>query len=392
VGELIVEKVPAFSSLVLVGRPGGEGSVPLDPARLPENAEYLLRVEVSRISQRIDLTLQLIAVESGEIARQENCGGSGWRELENSLGPALERLSSKAALGEARGELHAVSEPAGARVFVDEQYAGTTPLLISLGARRHELMVVKEGYKTYLGFTPIESGSRRRLQLKLEPRESRANIDYSSEDYFFVPGLRYGGTTQFYLMSYPVYDALQIMNLDRYLLASPGIGLSFYRKHFMISGAVGTTLLSSPPGSGELNWFSGDSAWFANLSLAPMSAFAVRLADRSLIAAFEIGANYQNDSFFHDETGENRRLQILSAEVGGRFDIAKESSGKRGWFVSLGLYASFPLLQSYRGPDGSIDYTQIAYANGAWDGQEYYWPGFRIQLSAGRAADLGGES
>jgi hypothetical protein len=251
-------------------------------------------------------------------------------------------------------------------------------------------MVVKEGYKTYLGYTRIVSGDRQQLQLKLEPEESRANLNYSSEDYFFVPSLRYGGMTQFYLMSYPVYDALQIMNFDRFLLASPGVGLSFYRKHFMISGSFGMTLLGSPPGGSDLNWFSGNSAWAAGLTLAPMSAFTLRLADQSLVAAFEIGVNYQNDSF-HDATGENRRVQILSAEVGGRFDLAKEILEKKGRYVGLGIYASFPLLQSYRGPEGEIDFARIAYANGAWDGQEYYWPGLRIQVHIGRAVDLGGE-
>ncbi len=71
----------------------------------------------------------------------------------------------------AEGTVDFLIDPAGAKVFIDGNERGISPLLLSLPAGSHELKVVKPGYNALEATIDVPAGEKSPIELTLEKKE-----------------------------------------------------------------------------------------------------------------------------------------------------------------------------------------------------------------------------
>ncbi|MEW6277069.1 MAG: protein kinase, partial [Candidatus Eremiobacterota bacterium] len=101
-----------------------------------------------------------------------------------------------ARLESASGGVKLDTKPAGAKVFVEGQSKGLTPLeLKGLPPKRYTVKVVKQGYKDYKGAVDVVAGQTRNLTVALEklPPPPPPRPAYTPEPYYDPPSYSGGG-------------------------------------------------------------------------------------------------------------------------------------------------------------------------------------------------------
>ena len=155
--RLVLERLPDRISLRVPGVAGAQvyidgepiGAAPLENREL-RAGEYVLRVEAPRYKPH---------EETLEIA-----GGGGERSLDVTLEPDW-------------AEFAIATEPEGAEVRVGDELVGVTPLKFELLSGSHEVVVSKEGFKTWTERLEVTAGEGRSLELiELEPADARLTV------------------------------------------------------------------------------------------------------------------------------------------------------------------------------------------------------------------------
>jgi len=84
----------------------------------------------------------------------------GWVQRANEI--ALEVASAPV------GEVEVVTQPAGARVFLDDNLLGTTPTTLRVTRGVHVLRVEADGYRAFGALLPVDAGARPAVRVELE--------------------------------------------------------------------------------------------------------------------------------------------------------------------------------------------------------------------------------
>ena len=77
-------------------------------------------------------------------------------------------------LGEPVATLRILSRPSGASVYVDENYHGTTPMVLEVPAGDHNITIEKQGYETYRASVRVGFQEDRTIDVVLTPSEDYA--------------------------------------------------------------------------------------------------------------------------------------------------------------------------------------------------------------------------
>lgn len=111
--------------------------------------------------------------------------------LEIELGPPL--TADQITLELLGGSLNISSEPAGARVFIDGVYSGTTPLSYAAAAnKKFEIRVDQEGYDRWTGSGSVKSGGTSNISASLEQQFGSLVINSQPQAEVFIDGEQQG--------------------------------------------------------------------------------------------------------------------------------------------------------------------------------------------------------
>ncbi len=147
---LALELVPNWALVSVSSRPAG-AVISIDGEAVGETPATL---ELEAGERRVELTL---------------AGHNAWRDT-LSVRPDEPLALETVVLQQADGRVQLVSRPAGARVTVNGQYQGQTPLTVTLRpAREHEVVFALPGYRNERRALSVQADSGRRLELELEP-------------------------------------------------------------------------------------------------------------------------------------------------------------------------------------------------------------------------------
>lgn len=155
--RVVLQRLPDRITLRVPGVEGAQvfidgeqvGDAPLDGRELRAGA-YVLRVEAPRYKPH---------EETLDIA-----GGGSERSLEVALEPDW-------------AEFAIATVPEGAEVRIGDELAGVTPLSLELLSGSHELVVSKEGFKTWTERLEVTAGEDRSLEvIELEPADARLTV------------------------------------------------------------------------------------------------------------------------------------------------------------------------------------------------------------------------
>jgi serine/threonine-protein kinase len=159
-GQIVVRSTPPKAGVIVNGV--WRGRTPLTIARLPLGTHAVRVVEDGRVAETRRVTLD---------ARVPSATVSVSLERAAPARPASSATPSAAPPRPAAttGGLYLESRPRGARVFVDDQLVGTTPLLISeLAPGRHRVRIEHDGYRAWFTTVTIAAGERTRVAASLE--------------------------------------------------------------------------------------------------------------------------------------------------------------------------------------------------------------------------------
>jgi len=162
-GRLLVRSTPAGATVFVDGREHGQ--TPIAVRDLPVGA-HRVRLEhdgYAPVERRIMITssqpAQSIIVPLPE-ARATASGGT------RSTNPVP---ATPATLGRYSGALIVESKPSGAKVYVDNKLAGTTPLRIpSVPAGSHAIRLERDGYRRWSSSVRVVAAERNRVTASLE--------------------------------------------------------------------------------------------------------------------------------------------------------------------------------------------------------------------------------
>jgi hypothetical protein len=139
-------------------------------------AEFLLITEITVDDKDYQLLLTLYAGSGAEVARlQETCALCGLAEavdLMTDLGARMGRkvdLLGRAAFVEIR------TQPAGARVLVEGELVGTTPLELPLEPGTHRLHIERAGYIDLWRRVEVVAGETSELDVELQRAPSKSH-------------------------------------------------------------------------------------------------------------------------------------------------------------------------------------------------------------------------
>ena len=82
-----------------------------------------------------------------------------------------------------KGTLSITSDPSGAKVYVDGEYKGTTPLSIKLKAGTYSVVLKKRGYEEYATDIIIKSNKGNKISATLKPKIITWEKTYGGRDY-----------------------------------------------------------------------------------------------------------------------------------------------------------------------------------------------------------------
>jgi hypothetical protein len=132
-------------------------------------AEFLLIPEITLDDKDYQIRLTLYAANGGEVARLEEacslCGLAEAVDLMTDLGARMGRkidLAARAAFVEIR------SQPAGARVLIEGELVGTTPLVLPLDPGIHQLHIERAGYIDLWRRVDVVGGETSELDVDLQ--------------------------------------------------------------------------------------------------------------------------------------------------------------------------------------------------------------------------------
>lgn len=138
------------------------------------------RVEIARGHHLLHIETERYLVYQAEIEIQ---GYGKPQQLDISLVPAWASVSI-------------TSQPEGARVSIDDEDVGITPLLTDVLQGRHEVLLEKETYKPMVIMQSVTAGEDINLQdIKLQPADGRLSISSVPDGASVMAGGVYQGTT-----------------------------------------------------------------------------------------------------------------------------------------------------------------------------------------------------
>jgi serine/threonine-protein kinase len=153
-GRLIVRSTPAGARVFVDGREQGQ-----TPATIRDLAPGTHQVRITR---------------DGYVAEERRLAITT-AQPSPSLSVVLKRtapVASPAApadVGTSTGTLTVLSRPDGARVFLDDQLVGTTPLTLpQVGAGQHAVRLEREGYRSWSSSIRMAGGQRQRVAASLD--------------------------------------------------------------------------------------------------------------------------------------------------------------------------------------------------------------------------------
>ncbi|TVQ38507.1 MAG: PEGA domain-containing protein [Spirochaetaceae bacterium] len=145
---------------------------------------------------------------------------------------------------ESRYRVEIASRPAGARVLINDQEWGSSPLTVTLPAGKHFISLYSDGYEPEHGYLNVSSDGASGYQLT--PARSAAHAGDGTERAVLMPFVNVGGPEDAYLRSV-FFDSLQLT------LEAEGLEVVPYREDvptaaapdFAFAEAVGARLLIS---------------------------------------------------------------------------------------------------------------------------------------------------
>lgn len=207
-------------------------------------ADFLLIPEITLDDKDYEIRLTLYSSSGGEVARLEEtcnlCGLAEALDLMTDLGARMGRkvdLAARAAFVQIR------SQPPGARVLIEGELVGTTPLELPLDAGIHQLHIERAGYIDLWRRVEVVAGETSELDVELQripaksPDHSKLFAGLGGATLITGVGALAGGATLLAIEEQPIFGcAGPDLDVDgncrwRYATREAGIG-------FVIGGAA----------------------------------------------------------------------------------------------------------------------------------------------------------
>jgi hypothetical protein len=165
-GRMLVRSTPADAEVLVNGEV--RGRTPIALRNLPYG---VYRVTVSRLGYVPVEREVTVSATAPAAALQLELQRAGTADA--SSPPARSAASPQVGLEEARAadtSVEVVSRPAGARVFIDDQAVGSTPLRVSgLAPGPHTIRLEQPGYRSWIGTVTVTAGRLARVSASLDP-------------------------------------------------------------------------------------------------------------------------------------------------------------------------------------------------------------------------------
>jgi serine/threonine protein kinase len=156
-GRLLVRSTPAGASVIINGQ--GRGKTPLAVHDLPFGSYtiHLARDGYAAVDRQERLTAKRPIASLAVTLKPARAGS--------------EEPAAGQARGESRGQIAVESRPSGARVFVNDRLAGSTPLGIpALPAGPAKVRIEMDGYRTWATTVDVKAGERTLVTASLDRR------------------------------------------------------------------------------------------------------------------------------------------------------------------------------------------------------------------------------
>jgi len=325
-GESRLGAGPRYGTLNVYSEPSGarvfidnreRGSTPFAATDLPAGEEYNVRLMLDGY-QPITRTIKI-------------------REGDN---PAL-----NVSLQASYGELRILSQPAGARVYIDDRELGATPVAVSelAAGEEHTVRLALDGYREVTRTLTIQEGENPALNMTLEPMWNWVTIQSRPRKAVVLIDNEPIGKTPIEEIRYRV--GLHSIELNK-------SGYRPYREQFEVksqdptllnirlrSKSRGTAFLLSMfiPGSGH--FFRGKP--LAGLFFMGASAAAGYLAFDAQMQMEDLYQEYQTRLDKYNSTTDINRLYQLEEEVWRAFDEVRSYQETRDTFLGVlgGVYS-----------------------------------------------------
>jgi serine/threonine-protein kinase len=162
-GRLLVRSTPSGATVVLDGREHGETPIAIRDLTRGTHRVRLVRDGYAPVERQIVITASQPAQSlliPMSVARATSAQGT----LSTNPVP-----STPATMGRFTGGVIVESKPSGAKVFLDNRLAGTTPLsLPQVSAGSHALRIEREGYRHWTASIRVVAAERNRITASLE--------------------------------------------------------------------------------------------------------------------------------------------------------------------------------------------------------------------------------
>ena len=159
-GSLLVRSVPSGARVLVNGTPRGVTPLALRSLALGSHNVEVTYLGYTPRQMRVALTTERPAQSIDFELR--------------AVDAAAAAAAGRAIPADTPGALRVVSRPSGARVFVDNQAVGVTPLVLSgVRAGSHAVRLEMDGYRSWSTSVNVGAGASARVAASLEAREIR---------------------------------------------------------------------------------------------------------------------------------------------------------------------------------------------------------------------------
>jgi hypothetical protein len=139
-------------------------------------AEFLLLTEITADDKDYQMLLTLYAANGAEVARlEETCALCGLAEAVDLMTDLGARMGRKVDLVGRAAFVQIRTQPAGARVLVEGELVGTTPLELPLDPGTHQLHIERAGYIDLWRRVEVVAGETSELDVELQQVPSKSH-------------------------------------------------------------------------------------------------------------------------------------------------------------------------------------------------------------------------
>lgn len=132
-------------------------------------ADFLLIPEITLDDKDYQMRLTLYAASGGEVARlEETCNLCGLAEALDLMTDLGARMSRKVDLAARAASVEIRSQPLGAKVVIEGELVGTTPLELPLAPGTHQLHIEHAGYIDLWRTVEVVAGETSELDVELQ--------------------------------------------------------------------------------------------------------------------------------------------------------------------------------------------------------------------------------